>query len=89
MKRFSAGHLCGAIRLVPFDAPDHGFVPWISDEDRSPLSLLPAAIPGPGTTPIDRRTARFSLPGRSSLERLFREHVIDIVQNETRYRRSV
>jgi cell division protease FtsH len=61
--------------------------PWISDEDLVAIvAAAGLAPPVQAQRPLTDAQREFSLPGRSSLERLFREHVVDIVQNETRYR---
>ena len=45
-----------------------------------------AAVPVGSDAAAQRRRGPFSLAGRAELEQFFREHVIDIIENEARYR---
>lgn len=61
--------------------------PWISEEDlRAIVAAAGFTANATAPVPVGSTKLQFSLPGRPTLERIFREHVIDIVQNEARYR---
>lgn len=50
------------------------------------LAVVEPDSPHLGAAERAASKARFSLSGRADLERFFREHVIDIIENESRYR---
>lgn len=79
-------YLCGVPVSCRATRRIRALAPWISEDDLR--VIVAAAGLAPEVTPVGQVGTKdgFSLPGRPALERLFREHVIDIVQNEARYR---
>jgi cell division protease FtsH len=72
---------CFSIRRIT------ALAPWIPQDDIRAVSAA-AGLQPPSTEPSSSPTAHrcFELPGRRSLERFFREHIIDIVEDEESYR---
>jgi len=67
----------------------HALLPRFSEADLIKVAAAagtPAPAEGAAASPGGEAKPAFSLPGRPDLERFFREHVVDIIDNAERYR---
>lgn len=73
---------CHSIRRVS------ALAPWLTEKDLKAI-IAAAGLNSPEQPDAPAKEARppFILAGRAALEQFFREHIIDVIENEERYRK--